>query len=277
MSEVDTAVDGAEVATLSDETPVEPVVEQATDEQDSATADDDAPEDKQEPARNEKGQFQGRINEITRARREAERQLASERQLREQYEQQLAHYQRQPSQQHQGNEAPKLADFNYDMDAWSVALTQHAERRASENVESRLHGQEAQRQRQQMAQGFEVKAQQYATANPGYHDRVAELDSAVQFRPEVIEAIGLSDHGPAIADYLATHLDEADQLSRLPAHLAAVQIGRLESRVSTSKPKPVTNAPNPPPTLSGGSVAGSKDLGKLSYAAYKAQRMKDGA
>lgn len=274
MSDANTAADGAEVATLPDEKPAEPVIEQATNEQESTTANDDPPKD--EPARNEKGQFQGRINEITRARREAERELASERQLREQYEQKLAQYERQPSQQ-QGSEAPKLADFNYDMDAWSVALTQHAERKATESVESRLHGQEAQRQRQEMAVGFESKAQTYAKENPGYFDRVAELDSAVQFRPEVIEAIGLSEHGPAIADYLATHLDEADQLSRLPAHLAAVQIGRLEGRVTTSKLKPVTNAPNPPPTLSGGSVAGPKDLGKLSYADYKAQRMKGGA
>lgn len=271
MSDVDTAVDGAEAARLPDEKPEAPVVEQETEkQQESATADADT-EHKDDTPRDEKGRFvpQERVNEITRARREAERRADALQRELEEVRQRPA----QPQPQSH-TEAPTLEQYNYDQNAWSQALIEYAVTSASTKAEQRLREQEVQRQRDQAATSFGEKARAYEAEHPGYTDRVQALDSAVQFAPEVIEAISLSDHGPALADYLATHLDEADRIARLPAHIAAVQIGRLEAQVSAPKPKPVTNAPNPVPTLSGGSSASGKDLSKLSYAAYKAEREK---
>lgn len=260
MSDIETAVDGAVVAPVAIEQ--EPAQTPTTEQVEA-----------QEQTRDDKGRFvpQERVNEITRARREAERGWQSERQLREQAETRLAQFERQPAQQQQGTKPPTLADHNWDQDAFGEALTQYAVSKASEQAEQRYRDHDSRRQREQAASSFDAKARTYAAEHPGYQDRVQALDEVVRFQPELVEAISLSDHGPALADYLATHLDEADRISRLPAHLAAVQLGRLEAQVSAPKPKHVSNAPNPAPTLGGGSR--SNDLrDDMTYDQYRAAR-----
>ncbi len=265
MSEVEqTADDGAQVAPVAQaaegqQTPVQ--AQESTAEQ-VATPEQDKPRD-------DKGRFvpQERVNEITKARRDAERRA-------EALERELANYRQQPAQhQPQSNDKPpSIADFGYDMDAYSSALTQYAVAQAQRSAEERFSQQDSQRHRQQLEQQFEERSVKFAAEHPDFNDAVAELGQSVQFRPEVVEAIGLSDHGPALAYHLAKHLDEADRIARLPPHLAALQLGRIEAQITAPKPKPVTNAPNPPPTLGGGS-ASKKDLAKLSYADYRKQRM----
>lgn len=255
MSEVEnTAVDGAEVAPVTEtqDTVQTPTAEQV-----------ETQEQQDERARDEKGRFvpQERVNEITKARREAERNWQSERQLRESLEQRLAQLESRPSQT-QGDKPPSLADFAYDTDAWAVAMTEYAVNRASTSAESKLREQATQQTQQQTVQKFEERSREYAAANPGYDQALEELGRVVRFAPEVIEAIAVSDFGPAVAHHLATHLDEADRIARLPAHLAAVHLGRIEAQVSAIKPKPVTKAPNPAPTLGGGAVA-TKDPDRM--------------
>lgn len=247
MSDVEiTAVDGAEVA---------PVTETQAPVQTTTTEQVETQEQQDERARDDRGRFvpQERVNEITRARRDAERNLASERQLREQLETQLAQYQRQPSQS-QGDKPPSLGDFQYDTDAWAAAMTEYAVSRASSSAELRLREQATQQTQAQAVQKFEERSREYAAAHPDYDQAIADLGRVVRFSPEVIEAIATSEHGPAVAHHLATHLDDADRVARLPPHLAAVQLGRIEAQVSMPKPKPVTNAPNPAPTLGGGAT-----------------------
>src|SRR5690349_2630676 len=116
MSEVGSAADdGASVAPVEN-TATEQDTTQAQ-AQEPTTEHGDKPQD--DKPRDEKGRFvpQERVNEITRARREAERRLeAAEREL-------ASLRQHQPAQhQPRSNEkAPALADFNYDMDEWARA------------------------------------------------------------------------------------------------------------------------------------------------------------
>lgn len=259
MSDVELAQEtGAQEAATTETAQEQPQQEQA---QAPATEQVDTQEQAQQP-RDEKGRYvpQERVNEITRARREAER--------RAQYlEQQLAQVISQ--QQHnspQSNELPRIENFQT-VEDWGAAIAEYSARQALSQAEQRFQQHDQQRSTQQLAQGFMVKEQQYAAQHPEYFDAVAELNATVQLPNEVYEAIAHSDHGPAIAHHLAQHLDEADRLSRMPPHIAAVQIGRLEAKVGAPKPKPVTQAPNPPPTL-GGSAAVSKDPAKMSYADY---------
>ena len=251
MSEVETAVDGAQVA------PVENAAEgQQTQEQAQDTTTEQV--DTQDKPRDDKGRFvpQERVNEITRARREAERRAdALERELYQVRSQQPA--QHQP----QSNEAPpSLADFGWDMDKWAQALTQHATAQAEARAEQRFQ-QQSQRQHQQtVEQQFEQRSQAYAKTHPDFDDAVSDLGRAVQFHPAIVEAIGYSERGPELVHHLAQHLDEADRLARLPPHIAAVQLGRIEAQLSMPRSKPVTNAPNPPPTLGGGKAVVRTDL-----------------
>lgn len=266
MSNAETAQTGAEVAPVVDaEAPVEqaPAPEPTTEQVDGTPV--------AEKPRDEKGRFvpQERLNEVTRARREAERNWQAAETRARDLEQQLAQY-RQPSQT-QGNEAPTLEAYNNDLGAWQRAMTEHVSRQVISQIESRQSEQEQQRTLKQVAEQFDVRSREYAAANPGFDDRLADLSQSVQFDQYVIEAIGISEHGPAIADYLAQHLDEADRVARLPPHLATLQLGRIEAKVSAPKPKPVTNAPPPAPVLGGGSTV-QKDPERMSTDEWLAWR-----
>lgn len=241
MSDVETALTGAEVAPVVNAEASEQVkAPESTTEQVEAI---------NEQPRDDKGRFvpQERLNEVTRHRREAERRAdALERELQ-------ALRQQQPAKP-QSNDTPTLEAYGNDVAAWSQAVAEHAEQRALSKVEQRFQQVEQQRTQQQVAEQFDTRSREYAIANPGFEDRIADLARNVQFSPQVVEAIGFSEHGPAVADYLAQHLDEADRIARMQPHLAALQLGRIEAKVSAPKPKPVSNAPAPAPVLGGGSA-----------------------
>ena len=267
MSDVETADDGAQVAPVDDAASEQPIEQDQA--QDSTTEQVETQQD--DKPRDDKGRFvpQERVNEITRARREAERRAeALERELSNLRQQQPAQNQPQSKQ-----DAPKLEDYDYDMSAFGAALTEYAVTQAQTQAESRIQQRTQQEQAQKLQRSFEDRAAKYAAEHPEFDEAVSSLTKTVQFRPEVVETISASEHGPAVVHYLAQHLNEADDIARMPAHLAAAQIGRIESRLSATKPKPVTNAPTPTPSLGGGSVA-KKDLAKLSYADYRRERMK---
>ena len=270
MSDVDNAQTGAEVAAV-DNTAVEQ--ESQTQAQTPTTEQVDTTKD--DKPRDDKGRFvpQERVNEITRARREAERREQAQAQRADALEQELARY-RQPAQhQPQSDEAPpSIVDFNYDQDRWAAAMTQYAVKQAERNVSQRFQQNDMQRHQQQLAEQFDERSREYAAANPGFEDRLADFGRNVQFNPYVVEVIGYSEHGPAVVDYLAQHLDEADRIARLQPHLAALHLGRIEAKVSAPKPKPVTNAPNPPPTLSGGKATVTKNPDEMTQAEWLAWR-----
>lgn len=265
MSDVETALTGAEVA---------PVVETAKPEQTQEVAQESTTEQVEtqaqeaEKPRDEKGRFvpQERVNEITRARREAERRAQFLEQRLAQVESQQQH--NQP--RNQNDRPPSLQEFE-SVEDWGAAVAEYSARQALSQAEQRLQQRDQHHSQQQLAQQFQAKEAAYAATHPDYLDRVAEMTSAIQFHPEVLSAIAQSDHGPDVAHHLAQHLDVADRLSRMSPVAAAVEIGRIEARLSTPKPKPVTQTPAPVPTLSGSSVV-SKDLGAMSYEDYKRAR-----
>lgn len=63
-----------------------------------------------------------------------------------------------------------------------------------------------------------------------------------------------SETGPELAYWLAENRDRAEQIARLPAHLAALELGRIEGRLQAAKeakarPSHVTQAPPPTPKV----------------------------
>lgn len=263
MSDVETAQTGAEVA---------PVVQEQTQEAAQTPTTEQAQSTDPQP-RDEKGRFvpQERVNEITRARREAERGWQSERERAAQLEAELAQYRGKTQSQPTGDAPPSLEEYGYDTVKWGQAIAEHAVRQATERAESRLREQEQQRKSQDAIGQFEERARVFAAEIPDYQQRFDELAGVVRFPPEVLEALATSEQGPAIVYHLATHLDEADRLSRLPPHIAAVQLGRLEAQLSTPKPKPVSKAPDPVPTVGGGGVV-TKDPERMSTDEWVAWR-----
>ena len=268
MSEVVTAADdGASVAPV-DNAAKEQITDQAQ-AQDTTTEQVDKPQD--DKPRDEKGRFvpQERVNEITRARREAERRAeALERELATLRQQQPAQHQPQNS-----DKPPSIADYDYDLDRFTAAMTEYAVKQAEARAESRITTKAQQERQQNMQRTYAERAAKYAADNPDFDKSIDELGRAIRFSPEVVEAIAASEHGPAVAHYLAQHLDEADEVSRLPSHLAALKLGRIEAQVSAPKTKPVTKAPDPAPTLGGGAAA-SKDPDRMTTDEWLAWRRK---
>jgi hypothetical protein len=264
MSEATPAVDGAVAAT-----PAPTEVTQATPTQESAPASGDHAEPSATPARDEKGRFvpQERLNEVTRLRRTAERERDAEREARQRLEAELAKYQRPATDPN--DRPPTLYDFNGDAAAHARALAEYVEQR----LDRKTQEQQYRSAQQEAARKFDERAAEFARTAPDFHDRLDDLARTVQLHPATVEAIGHSDHGPAIAYHLAQNLDVADRISRMPPHLAAYELARIEARITAPKPQQTTKAPDPVPVLGGASALASKDPGKMSYAEYKKFRM----
>jgi hypothetical protein len=79
-----------------------------------------------------------------------------------------------------------------------------------------------------------------------------------------------SPSGPELAYWLATNRAEAEKIARLPVHLAALEMGRIEGRIEAqkaakaaapAKPVPVVSkAPPPPPTIEQADTELPKDI-----------------
>jgi len=244
MSDVETAQTGAPAVPAQD-----PPKAEVTQVEGSESAAEQVGEPKQEDRpRDEKGRYvpQERVNEITRARREAERE-------RDFLRQQLEHFQQQTPQPRTTSDAPPDINDYTDFNEWNRANAEFIRAQATREFEQRFQQQQLQARQVEVATHFEARANAYAAENPGFDERFTAFAQAFQPPREVAEAIALSEQGPAVFDYLAQHWDEADRIFRMPLHLAAVQIGRIEEQLSRPKTKPVTNAPTPAPVLGGGS------------------------
>jgi hypothetical protein len=260
---VSAADDGASVAPVENTASEQPNAQEQA--QPSTTEHVDKPQD--DKPRDDKGRFvpQERVNEITRARREAERRA-------EALERELASVRQQIPAQHQPqsqDKPPSIADFNYDVDQWSAAMTQYAITQAESRAEQKISAKSQQERQREAQRAFEDRAAKYAAEHPDFDKAVDDLTRTVRFPSELVEAISASEYGPAVVHHLAQHLDEADRLSRMPPHLAAMQLGHIEAQLSAPKLKPVTKAPDPTPSLGGGSSNATKDPQKMSYAEYK--------
>jgi DNA repair exonuclease SbcCD ATPase subunit len=215
--------------------------------QESTTA--ETVEQREQRTRDEKGRFQSRINEITARAGRAERALA-EREAR------LAELEARLNQQAApvSDKPPVPADFNYDLDAWGAAVAAHAVKQAEARAETKFSERQQQTTQQQVYEQYAERERAYAATDPDYPEALDSLRSSVRFHPTTLEVIAASEHGPAVVKHLGTHLDVADRIARMPAHLAAAEIARIEAVVKAPKPKPVTQAPAPAPQVGGGAA-----------------------
>ena len=240
MSDVETAQTGAIAA------PVENTA--TTQEQTQAPPQESAPAEQaqdDEQTRDEKGRFvQKRINELTKRYHDEQRartSLESEvKQLREQFNRATQ---------------PPPPDFNEDPHGYIAHLAREEARSHIESERQSATQQQEQQRFQSLAQQLNTREAEYAVTHPDYPEAAEALASVMGPNPMLFEVIATSDHGPAVAHYLGNHLDEAANISRLPPHLAAAAVARLEAKVSAPKHKPVSAAPAPAPVVTGASVA----------------------
>lgn len=214
---------------------------------------------------------QSRIDELTRARHQAEREAAY-------WREQAA--KSQPSST--DAQKPTKADFPDD-EAYFEAL---ADFKAEQKVQQFSQQTQAERAQEadakQTATRFDLyreRVTQSAEAMPDYHEVVGQ--SEVPAAPHVLESILDSDVGPQLAYHLAQNPDVAERLNGMTPVQAARELGRLEEKLSQPKAgaatptaKRTTNAPAPITPVRGGSGQFTKAPEAMSDAEWYASQRK---
>lgn len=262
-----------------DETlPVEPV--------DTAPEPETEPEQQQEPddagtdEGKPKGGFQRRIKELADERNHW-RDMALRASQGYQPPQQPQPPSRPDPAPAQPAKLPTLEEFGYDEGKYQAALLDYAAKHAETVVERRLAEVERQRAEQTRVESFATRQAEFAKSTPDFEDKVLR-DPTLPITTGMRDVIIDSPNGPELAYWLATNRAEAEKIARLPPHLAALEMGRIEGRIEVQKaakaaaPRPsVTKAPPPPPSLEATESAGPKPPEQMSDEEwYRAERRK---
>jgi hypothetical protein len=181
-----------------------------------------------------------RIDELTRARREAERQ---------------AEYWKAKASQ---TTDPDSLDYEEGIAERTIQRTRQEQAETARDSAASL-AQEAFSYRETIAR---EKFSDYdaVARNPG-----------IRITEEMAEVIRDLDSGPEIAYHLGKNPAEAARIAALSPHRQAVELGKLEVIVTSPKPIP-KQPPAPVQPVSGIAAGGSKDPGKMSPAEYIAWR-----
>ena len=181
MSDVETAPTGADAETVPETQP-----EQAQETtQEPATAETD--EQKEDQARDDKGRFQKRVNELTKKTYDARRKADQYRQRLSQVEAELERL-RQPA-------AP---DPNQDLAGYVRHQAQQEARYLVEQERGQWQQQQEQQRFQSLAQEYATREQDFAGKTPDYQDAVDAFASVVGTNPQLVEVLMTAEHGPEV-------------------------------------------------------------------------------
>lgn len=197
-----------------------------------------------------------RIDELTKARYDAERERDHWREMA------MRGSQTQPDSKPQPAPAVAKPDAeptleSCDFDTAEFQKKWYDWRRGQERAEEQAK--KAQEEKQQKYRTFAEREAAFIAANPDY-EQVAKAPH-VPITPEVAELVLDADDPPAVAYYLGKNIEEATAIAQMTPVNAARAIGRIEAKLSAPtaasdpqrqpQPKSVTKAPPPVTTLTG--------------------------
>lgn len=104
----------------------------------------------------------------------------------------------------------------------------------------------------------------------GDYDAVTRNPS-VPITDSMLEIIRDSDLGPDIAYHLGKNVQDAARIAAMPATRQAVELGKLEAKLSAPKPLP-KQPPTPITPVGGNASGGTKDPAKMTMSEYIAWR-----
>ena len=258
-------------AEVVDESP--PVAEQVADQSAETEQSGEESQQAETPQAKERRSAQGRINELTRQRHEAEREAAYWRGLAE------ARANEQPAKapQQEAEKKPSAADFS-DYDTYVEALAEwKAEQKVSEALERRQQSSEQAKKAAEAREVAKAWTERQNAARSVFSDYDAVVGSAdVTITPAVSDILLTSDKGPEVAYYLAKNPTVVERLNALSPTAAAREIGRLEAALEKPSVKHVVDAPAPA-SITRSPRTQSSDLAQMDHEAYRAARAKQGA
>lgn len=221
---------------------------------------------------------QKRFDELTKKRRETERELESERALRIKLEEELKANKQvtPPTGEPQLDDFETEAEYTKALSVWTVKTElaqQNALSEKQRQEEARLKQEADKKNREdevyQKLDGFVKKAEQ---KYPGFTDLVHSDNYKISHN--MIESIVLSDKAEEILHYFGDHQDEAlDMYYKSPVEIA-YSIGKIEAKLSAPPPsKKISSAPDPiTPVVANSKVKASLD-DDLPYDVWKKRRM----
>jgi hypothetical protein len=248
-------------AQATEDAPLSPVESEA-DPSPAPEAQPEETEQRDPQPRDEEGKFlspkaQKRIDQLVWEKNETLRQA--------EYWRQLA-MQQKPEPKAEELKIPTLESVGYDETKYQAALLDYSRSVAREEAKSLLEAERKQQTEQNRLESFAKRQQDFAKANPDYHARIS--DPTLPITEAMRDVIVDSPTGPELAYYLASNRETAEAISRLPAHLAALELGRIDGRLSAekeAKKRPVvTQAPPPPPKVEQVDVPVDKDPEQMS-------------
>ena len=232
-----------------------PVEEAETEEEPVEAIDDGEPagdgegEDEPKP---KKGKVQERIDELTAARYEAQREADYWRGVAEgKIKPETA--ETKPEALAQAEPDPETYELGEADPAYLKDMVRYEARKIAEEETGK---QELTRQLSELERAYDGRVTAVREELPDYDDKVTKAAARGEWPcpPLIALAIKNSEAGPKIAYHLANNVEEAVALSNLSGIEQAVAFGRLEERFSGSQKKPakVTSAPELPGNRSRG-------------------------
>jgi len=225
--------------------------------------------------RDEKGKFksptQARMDELTRARREAEREAAF--------------WRARANPEKTVEPAPKpTADKFENYDEFTEALTDW---KAEQAVAKALKARDTETAQSAEQRAQQTKAETFAERMEQAKSVITDFDSVVgaadvPVAKHVEEAILESAKGPELLYHLAKHPELAERLSGMSVREADREIGRIEASLGSSKPAPVTkpasNAPAPMrPTGRNAATSVTSDPAKMGHDEFRVWAKQNGS
>lgn len=253
------------------------------DAEDDDSDDDDKPSDDDQKPKPKKNRFQERIDELTNARREAERKAAALEERLAKLEQNgkpetpapVAEVDTGPSpddKNEDGTEKYPLGEFD---PSYIRDLTKHtllAEQKALQSQREQEKAQEAlDAQRAEIQSKWNEKLVPAQERYPDFQEKgqalIDTFDGIDGAYGEYLSSTIMSmEFGPDVLYYLANNTDEATKIVNSGPALATIALGRLEAKFALAeeekqkaRPK-VSQAPAPPPRTNKGSAAAQVDV-----------------
>lgn len=250
MSEEQAAQESVESAPTTDQ--------QAAEAAESAPANEQAAQvEESAPSTPEISETQKRINQLTREKYEAQRRAQETEQRLQQLE---AQAQQAPAAV--ADDAPTLEKFDYDEEKYQAALVQHQVAKQMQQLQQQQQQQVQLAEQQKQVQSYNDRVNAFAADKPDFTDSVANMPLQ---NSAAIEGIMALENGPAVAYHLSKNLDVVDNLNRMSPVQAAIEIGKIEAKLSATPAPKTTKAPDPiEPVASGGTV--SKSVAEMSVA-----------
>jgi hypothetical protein len=223
----------------------------------------------------EKDPVQRRIDEITKKRREAERESAFKSTKITELEEELK---KAKSAIPQG-EKPKLENFETEADyleAFTDWKVEQKFRVETEKVSKEKASVEEKTAIDETYQELDEKMEKGRNKYTDFNELV--LDENLKISDAMVEAILFSDTAEDVLYYLGKHPEEAEKISKLPSLKIAHEFGKIEAKLNAPPPKKrTTQAPEPitPVKTTGVTEKDPSDMAPREYRAWR-ERNKGG-